>query len=66
MTIGLIYLYGEGLLSDIIIMSVMFAYIGLGLVSILIEIFYNFYKLLPVDLYNTGMKINIHVGDPAL
>ena len=65
-TIGLAYLYGEGMLSDIIIMAFMFGYIGLGLASLLIEIFYSYYKLLPVDLYNTGMKINISVGDPAL
>ena len=65
-TIVLIYLYGEGLLSDTIIMAVMFGYIGLGLISLLVEIFYSYYKLLPVDLYNTGMKINISIGDPAL
>ena len=65
-TIVLIYLYGEGSLSDTIIMAVMFGYIGLGLISLLVEIFYSYYKLLPVDLYNTGMKINISIGDPAL
>lgn len=66
LTIVLLYLYGEGLLSDVIIMAVMFVFIGLGLISLFIEIFYSFYKLVPVDLYNTGMKVNISVGDPAL
>jgi hypothetical protein len=35
-TIALVYLYGEGLLSDIITMAVMFAYIGIGLLSVII------------------------------
>jgi hypothetical protein len=47
-------------------MALLFTFIGLGLTSFLIELFYSFYILLPVDLYNTGMKIDIRVTDPNL
>lgn len=64
--ISLALLFVKPLLTGTVTMALMFTLIGLGLASLLIELFYSYYKLLPVDLYNTGMKIDITVSDPNL
>ena len=51
----------DTMISHIIAMFVLF---GLALVSIVIQYCFDIYKIVPVDLYGTGMKVIVE--DPAL
>lgn len=53
-------------MGSIAVVVIQFSFFGLGLISLLIEMFVDFYKLIPVDLYNTGLKVDIQLRDHEL
>ena len=49
------------MVSHVIAMFIMF---GLAFISIVVEYCFDIYRIVPVDLYGTGMKVVVE--DPAL
>ena len=53
--------YIDSLIVHIIIV---FTLLGLALISVILEYCFSIYKLVPIDLYETGMKVVVE--DPVL
>ena len=60
-TVLLLLTYGSGLLGDIVIYALCIGLVGLGLLSLLLEVFLKVHQLVPVDLYETGSEIYINI-----
>jgi len=52
--VGFWYITAE-LINTIIVLCLL----GLGLISLLVEMIFDIYKIVPVDLYETGLKVVI-------